>query len=215
MSMTLYGYWRSSASYRVRIALALKGVSVSQISIDLKHGNQFDEDHALRNPQSLVPVIEFEDHTLLTQSTAIIEYLEEIYPSRPLLPSDPMDKARVRAFANIISADTAPIQNLRVLKRLKAEFGASEQQVKQWVQDWIGSGLQGFEELLSAGKHVGPFVVGDLPGYAECFLMPQVYNARRWGLNMEQFSRIEEIEHRCSELKAFQEAYPDSQPDAS
>jgi maleylacetoacetate isomerase len=210
--MTLHGYWRSSASYRVRIALALKGIDVHHKAVNLKAGEQLGEAHAALNPQRLVPVLELEDGSRLTQSLAIIDYLEDAYPNPPLLPEDKMLRAKIRAAALVIASDVAPIQNLRVLKYIRAEHGQGDAGVKAWAQHWIGKGFESLEVL--AGESENPFLFTNTPGYFECCLVPQIYNARRFGLDMSAYPKLSAIEESCSELLAFQLAAPENQPDA-
>lgn len=211
--MTLYGYWRSSASYRVRIALALKHLSVQHEAVNLASGEQFGPDHSARNVQALVPVLKVGEN-MLSQSVAIIEYLEDVHPEPPLLPHDPIDRARVRAAANILAADTAPIQNLRVLKRLKSQFGADEPNVKLWVQDWIATGLESLERMVQEQGTLHSYLFGPVPGYAECFLVPQLYNARRFEVDLSKYPALCDVDRRCNDLAEFQAAHPDNQLDA-
>lgn len=215
--MTLYGYWRSSASYRVRIALSLKGIEVRYVPVDLRAGAQFDAVHTERNPQPFVPVLELEDGTRLTQSVAILDYLEESYPAPALLPEDKVLRARIRAAAYIISADISPIQNLRVLKFIRAEHGQDSEGVKSWAKHWIGEGFKGLERIASeaADEKERRFLLTDEPGYFECCLIPQIYNARRFGLDMSNFPRLLAIDEACSSLPAFVKALPEQQVDAT
>jgi len=170
--MKLYGYWRSSASYRVRIALALKGIEVEHIAVNLKTAEHQQSEHMTRNPQSFVPVFELEDGTRLTQSLAIIEYLEELYPKPQLLPDDPVLRSRVRGAAQIVAADIAPIQNLRVLKYIRAEHSQEDQGVKNWASYWIAEGFMALEEIAS--KNDATFILTETPSLAECCLIPQI-----------------------------------------
>lgn len=211
--MKLYGYWRSSASYRVRIALALKGLSVEHSAVNLAKSEQFEDEHSARNVQALVPVLEVGANRF-SQSVAIIEYLEDTHPEPALLPLNPAERARVRAAANILAADTAPIQNLRILKRLKSQFGADDQNVTQWVQDWIASGLESLERMVQEQRGLQPYLFGPVPGYAECFLVPQLYNARRFELDITQYPALHDVDRKCNELAEFQSAHPDNQHDA-
>lgn len=208
-SLTLYDYYRSSASYRVRIALNLKGVEVDQVTVNLVSGEQVSEDHLAINPQGLVPSL-IVDHEVLTQSLAIIEYIDECYPNPPLLPQNPLMRARHRALALAIAADTHPVQNLRVLKFLETKFSASQQDKESWVQHFIFIGLEGFSNLL-ANLPPTAFASGERPGLVDCCLIPQLYNGRRWGVDLSSFSRLTEIESRCLALEAFSLASPEHQ----
>ena len=210
--MKLYGYWRSSASYRLRLALALKGIEVEHITVNLREGEQHSAEHATRNSQALVPVLELEDGTQLTQSMAIIEYLDETYSDSPLLPSDAVSRAKIRAAAQIIAADTAPIQNLRVLKFIRAEHGCDDAAVKQWAAHWISLGFDALEKI--AADKTQPFLVSGRPGYFECCLIPQIYNANRFGVDMSVFPNLSEIERETRGHAAFIAAHPSRQADA-
>lgn len=210
--MTLYGYWRSSASYRVRIALGLKGVEVTHKFVNLKLLRQHTSEHIARNPQALVPVLELENGESLTQSLAIMEYLEDIHPKPALVPKNPILKAKVKAASQIIAADIAPIQNLRVLKYVRAEHGQGEPEVKKWAAHWI---YKGFEALHWMGEvRDTKFFLTDEPGLFECCLIPQIYNARRWGVDMNDFPVLLAVEQECMKLAAFTNAAPENQADA-
>ena len=210
--MKLYGYWRSSASYRVRIALALKGIEVKHIAVNLRDGAQLDAPHIARNPQGLVPVLELGDGTQLTQSLAIIDYLDAVYPEPILLPDDPVIRAKIRAAALAIAADIAPIQNLRVLKFIRAEHGQDDEGVKAWAAHWIKTGFKAVEKLAAQSDQ--PFLFSHAPGYFECCLMPQIYNAKRFGVDMSTFPNLVEIEQFASAHPAFIAAHPSAQSDA-
>lgn len=210
--MTLYGYWRSSASYRVRIALGLKGIEVEHKAVNLKLSQQQMSEHVSRNPQALVPVLELEDSQTLTQSLSIIEYLEDVYPEPALLPSDPVLKAQVKAASQIIAADIAPIQNLRVLKYIRSEHEQEDEGVKLWAAHWI---RKGFEALQWIGEDQDTkFFMTDEPSLFECCLIPQIYNARRWGVEMNDFPVLMRVEDECMKLGAFTDAAPEVQHDA-
>jgi len=208
----LYGYWRSSASYRVRLALGLKNISVEHIPVNLKAGEQQSDTHQARNPQKLVPVMELEDGTRLTQSLAIIDYLEETVPTPALLPSNPALKAKVRAASHAIAADIAPIQNLRVLKYIRAEFGQDDGGVKKWAAHWISEGFEAVERLVRESDK--PFLHRSEPGYFECCLIPQIYNARRFGVDMGRFPALATIDELLRTHPAFISALPENQKDA-
>ncbi len=203
----LYDYWRSSASYRVRIALALKGMAFERCSVDLLKNEQKAVTHLARNPQGLVPALAI-DGLLLTQSLAIIDYLDETRPEPPLLPQDAAGRARVRALAHAIAMEIHPICNPSVVARV-LELAGGEQEMRQaWMQEHIARGLDAVERLLQRPE-TGAFCHGDAPGLADCCLVPQLYNARRWGLEVETWPRITEIDANCADLPAFQSAHPD------
>jgi maleylacetoacetate isomerase len=213
--MRLYQYFRSSASYRVRIALELKGLSYEQIPVHLLKGEQFADDYARANPARLVPMIE-DDGYFLAQSLAIIEYLEERWPQPPLLPQTvPADRAWVRQLALSVACDIHPLNNLRVLKYLTDTLGLSEDQKNLWARNWIGLGFAALEAQISASPHRGRFSFGDAPGLVECFLVPQMFNASRFNLDFGPYPVLREIEQSCSELEAFRRAHPSAQPDAA
>ena len=210
--MTLHGYWRSSASYRVRIALALKGIEVNHVTVNLRDGVQGQAEHLGRNPQGFVPVLELEDGTQLTQSLAILDYLDAVYPAPSLLPEDPILRAKIRAAALVISADIAPIQNLAVQQYLRAEYGQADVGVNQWARHWIRRGFEALEQKASDRDSL--FLLTDQPSLFECCLIPQAYNARRFGVDMAAFPRLFAIDARCRDLPAFQRAAPENQHDA-
>ena len=211
--MKLYGYWRSSASYRVRIALALKGLQVEHIPVNLKDAEQRSDDYVRVNPERLVPTLELEDGERVTQTLAIIEYLDEAFPASPLLPHTPLARARVKAAAQLIACDTSPIQNLRVLKYLRSPLGHGDEDVSTWAAHWIATGLEAAE--VRAEEAGTDFWVTDAPGFAECFLIPQIYNARRFGVDMDRFPRLSAVEARCLSRPDFDRARPENQPDAA
>ncbi|NND60351.1 MAG: maleylacetoacetate isomerase [Gammaproteobacteria bacterium] len=211
--LRLYDYWRSSAAYRVRIALNLKELNYDSVAIDLARGEHADASHARRNPQGLVPVLEH-DGRHLTQSLAIIEYLEEMFPPRRLLPADPVDVARVRAMAQLIACDIHPLNNLRVLKYLVDPLGAGEQEKRAWYHHWVATGFSAFEKMLEDPR-AGDFCHGDQPGLADVCLIPQVYNARRFECDLDAYPRIRAVEAACLALDAFTDASPERQADAS
>jgi maleylacetoacetate isomerase len=213
--MKLYTFFRSSASFRVRIALNLKGVSYEQAAVHLRRGGgeQLQPDYKALNPQALVPALE--DHgRILTQSLAIIEYLEERYPNAPLLPKDPADRALVRSMALVIACEVHPIQNLRVLNYVKSSYSQTEAQVNQWAQHWINLGLTALEQMIVAQPNRGKFCFGNTPTMADICLVPQLGNARRYGCNLAQYPAILGIEENCMALSAFADAAPEKQPDA-
>ena len=209
--MKLHGYFRSSASYRVRIALNLKGLSAEHLTHHLRKGEQRAPNYLAINPQGLVPTLEDDGGTILTQSLAIIEWLDDIHPEPPLLPKDPLLRAHVRAFAQVVACDTHPVQNLKVLARLR-ELGVSEDQVKGWAAWANREGLSACEELIAGDA--GPFCFGAAPTLADLCLVPQLANARRFGVDLAPYPRIREIDAAAAKLEAFASAEPGRQPDA-
>jgi maleylpyruvate isomerase len=208
--MKLHGYFRSSAAYRVRIALNLKGLTAEHLPHHLRKGEQSEPAYLALNPQGLVPTLE-KSGAVLTQSLAIIEWLDETHPNPPLLPKDPLRRARVRAFALAIACDIHPVQNLKVLARLR-QLGLPEEQVTGWAA-WVNrEGLAACEALIRGEK--GPFCFGDKPTIADLCLVPQLANARRFGVDVSGFPRLLEAEAAAKEMKAFADAAPDRQSDA-
>ncbi|QRM57250.1 maleylacetoacetate isomerase [Sinorhizobium sp. BG8] len=207
----LHGYFRSSASWRVRIALRLKGLSVHHVAHHLRKGEQRSAAYLRLNPQGLVPTLELDDGTVLTQSLAIIHWLDDAYPDPPLRPKDVLERAKVEAFSLVLAADTHPVQNLAVLARLRA-MGIAEPQVQKWAAEVNAAGLAACEALLRDTE--GPFCFGDSPGVADICLVPQLGNARRFGVTVEQFPRLLAAEAACAGLAAFIEAVPSRQVDA-
>ena len=208
--MKLHGYFRSSASYRVRIALNLKGLSADHLPHHLRKGEQRDPAYLAINPQGLVPTLQDRD-TVITQSLAIIEWLEETQPTPPLLPKDPLRRAHVRAFALALACDTHPVQNLKVLARLR-QLGLPEEAVTGWAA-WANSeGLAACEALIK--KEPGPFCFGEAPTMADLCLVPQLANARRFGVDLSAYPRLLKAETAAKTNKAFADAAPDRQPDA-
>lgn len=208
MSIKLYGYWRSSAAYRVRIALSLKGLDYENIPVSLKPGVSENREEAYRakNPQMLVPFMEDGD-IALNQSMAILEYLDEVYPAVPLLPlSEPM-RSRVRAFCNVIACDIHPLQNLRVMRYVSTQYSGDP---KQWASHWMREGFKALEAVASDG----PYVFGDSVTLADALLVPQIYNARRFELPTDDFPKLIAAVDCCNELEAFKKAAPEAQPDA-
>ncbi len=211
--MILHGYFRSSAAFRVRIALNLKALDYTPVAHHLVKGEQHDPAYLKLNPQGLVPVLEDGGH-VLTQSLAIIEYLEEVYPEPPLLPAGAADRARVRALAQISAVDIHPINNLRVLKYLRGELGLASDSVDAWYRHWVEKGFQGLEPQLANDSRTGLFCHGDTPGLAEVCLIPQVFNAQRFNVDMTPFPTIARINAAALRLSAFDRACPGNQPDA-
>ena len=213
--MKLYTFFRSSASYRVRIALNLKGINYEQAPIHLRRGGgeQLMPAYRAINPQALVPALE-DGGRILTQSLAIIEYLDEKYPNPPLLPKEPADKALARGMALVIACEVHPIQNLRVLKHVKASYNQTDEQVNKWAQHWIDLGLSALQEMVAAQPKPGKFCFGDTPTLADICLIPQLGNARRYGCDLAKYPAILAIEKNCNALPAFANAAPEKQPDA-
>jgi maleylpyruvate isomerase len=212
--MRLYGYFRSSSAYRTRIALNLKGLSYELIPIHLRRngGEQKRPDYLRINPQGLVPVID-SDGFLLSQSLAIIEWLDESYPEIPLVPADANVRAQVRAFSQIIACDIHPLQNLRVLEYLKNEFGQGQEAVDRWCQRWIDDGLRACEAFL-AERPLTTYAFGATPTLADICLVPQVFSAQRFGVALDSMPRVVSVFEACSKLEAFAKAHPSRQPDA-
>lgn len=209
--MTLHGYFRSSAAWRVRIALNLKGLDVEHVSHHLRHGEQRDPAYLALNPQGLVPTLELDDGTVLTQSLAIIEWLDETHPEPALLPKTPLERAKVRAFAQAIACDTHPVQNLKVLNRLR-ELGHDGDVALAWAANVNVDGLAACEQLAAGDP--GPFCFGGSPSLADICLVPQLGNARRFKVDVARFPRLLRAEAAAMELAAFRDAVPDRQADA-
>ena len=209
--MILHGYWRSGTAYRTRIALNLKGLDYDQAGVDLRTGAQRSEAFMRLNPQGMVPALE-DDDAVLTQSPAILEWLEEPHPRPPLLPASPVDRARVRAMAALIGCDIHPLNNLRVCKALRESFGADQAAVDAWAGRWIASGFTALEKLVA--DHGAGWCFGDTPGLADCYLIPQIYSARRFNAPLEAFPRLLAIEAAVAIHPAFVAAHSDNQPDA-
>lgn len=215
--LKLYSYFRSSASYRLRIALALKGLPYEMVAVHLLKdgGEQHQPAYRSVNPAGLVPALQDGD-TVLTQSLAIMEYLDEAYPESPLLPQGVLSRARVRALALIIACDVHPLGNLRVLNYVGDTLGAGEAGRKTWASHWIALGLDAFEEMLSRpDAPTGRFCHGDTPGMADCCLVPQVFNARRFGLDLAPYPTVTRIAEHCEALAPFVKAHPANQADAT
>ncbi|KAJ56087.1 maleylacetoacetate isomerase [Actibacterium mucosum KCTC 23349] len=208
--MTLYSYWRSTTSYRVRIAMHLKGLAFDIHPVDLLKDAQRDPSYTALNPGAGVPALALEDGTVLTQSMAILDYLDTAHPTPPLLPPNPVAAAQVRAAALTMACDVHPVNNLRVTQRLQA-MGHDKDTVLNWMHHWMIQGLAAFDALLPDGP---VFAFGDTPGLADICLVAQLYNAHRWGVDMTALPRLTEIETRCAALPAFVAAHPNAQPDA-
>src|SRR5690606_6749265 len=212
--MQLYSYFRSSAAYRVRIALNIKGIAYEYLGVHLLKdgGQQLSDGYRALNPSALVPTLVDADVTL-GQSLAIIEYLDETHPQPPLLPADAAGRARVRAIAQAIACDTHPLNNLRVLKYLKRNLQVSDDAKNEWYRHWVGLGLAALESMLADSSSTGRYCHGDTPGLADACLVPQVYNARRFDCDLSAFPTVVRIDEACRELPAFDLAQPEKQPD--
>jgi len=213
--LVLYGYWRSSASYRLRMALNFKGLDYEQRFVHLVRdgGQQHTEDYRQLNPQGQVPTL-VQGERVLTQSPAILEYIEEAFPDPPLLPGDAGGRARVRALAAVIACDIHPVNNLRVLKYLTGTLGIDETAKLEWYRHWVGVGLDAFEAMLAESDETGDCCHGDSPSLADCCLLPQVYNARRFGCDESGWPNICRISAHLETIAAFDRAAPEKQPDA-
>ena len=207
----LHGYWRSTASWRVRIALAIKGVGFDRVTHDLRRAEQHTAAYRSLAPQGLVPALEV-DGVTLTQSLAILEWIEESFPAPPLLPASVSDRALVRGMLDLIACDIHPLNNLRVLQALRDDLDAGEDRVLAWIGRWIGDGFFALERLVE--RHGGDYAFGDAPSLADCALIPQVYSARRFGVDLANFPRLMAIDDRAARLPAFVAAHPEAQPDA-
>lgn len=210
--MRLYGYFRSSAAYRCRIGFALKGVTPDEAFVHLRQGAQRNAGYRAVNPQGLVPALDINGR-VLTQSLAIIEWLDETHPRPAFLPGSPEDRAEIRAFAQIIACDTHPLQNLRVLDYLRAEYDQDQAGVERWCRRWIGDGLAACEAILAARGGDGPFCFGAAPTLADICLVPQVFSAERFGVDLDGMPRIRRVHQFCNDLPAFAGAHPTRQTD--
>jgi maleylpyruvate isomerase len=212
--MKLYDYFRSSAAYRVRIALNLKGLTPAREFVHLRKNLQRSDEYLDINPQGLIPTLVTDDSKILTQSLAIIEYLDEMHPAPPLLPATPVERARVRGIALEIACDIHPLNNLRVLLYLKNTLGLSDEQKDGWYRYWVDVGLEAIETRLARDPATGRFCHGDAPTLADICLVPQLANARRMNIDVTPFPTLVHIEAACSALPAFADAAPARQPDA-
>lgn len=213
--LSLYTYYRSSAAFRVRIALELKGLSYRSIPVHLLRdgGGQHSAEYVARNPQRLIPALDVDGHTV-TQSLAILEYLEESHPQPALLPSDALGRARVRALAAAIACDIHPLNNLRVLRYLNSTLGIDEPRRDAWYRHWVVTGFDALEALLQRDRPPGPYCHGEAPTLADCCLIPQVFNANRYQIPLDPYPTIRAIHEACLRLDAFQRAAPQAQADA-
>lgn len=215
--LALYSYFRSSAAYRVRIALNLKGLEYRLLPVHLVRdgGENNRPEYLARNPQGLVPTLVTGRGDNLVQSLAIMEYLEETHPQPPLLPLDPIQRAQARAIAQAIACEIHPLNNLRVLQHLEQKLGFDEKARLEWYRHWIADGLAPLERMLADSPLTGRYCIGDTPGLADCCLVPQLYNARRFDCPMDDYPTLVRIEQACLELEPFRRAAPEAQPDAS
>ncbi len=211
--MKLYGFFRSGTSHRLRIALNLKGLRYEQVAVDLRREQHLGAAYQTINPQQLVPALDLGD-TVLTQSPAIIEWLEERHPTPPLLPGDPLARAQVRALAAIVGCDVHPVNNRRILEALRHRFGADDAAVNDWCATWIAAGFDAFDVLVRAHGS-GPFAFGAEPTLADVYLVPQIESARRFKVELDRWPRLMEIDAACGRLEAFSRAAPAVQPDAA
>jgi maleylacetoacetate isomerase len=207
----LYTYFRSSAAFRVRIALNLKGLKYEPVFVHLAKGQHREPSYAAVNPQALLPTLELDDGTRLTQSLAIIEYLDDKYPQTRLVPQDALGRARVRSLSYLVASEIHPLNNLRVLQHLK-RLGQTQEQIDTWYRHWIADGLAKLEAELK-GK-AGKFCHGDAPGMADCCLVPQIFNAKRYASDLEPYPTTMRVFENCMQLEAFDRAQPSKQPDA-
>lgn len=212
--MKLYNYFRSGTSHRTRIALELKGVQAEYVAVDLLHEEHLKGNFHEVNPQALVPALVLDDGTVLTQSPAIIEWLEETHPEPALLPREPKARAHVRALAAIVGCDIHPLNNRRILQYLQHQFSADKDAIDRWCGEWITSGFDAYEKLLAADPARGSFSWGGAPSVADCYLIPQVASAHRFHVDMSRWPLISAVHAACARLPAFQRAAPAHQPDA-
>ena len=211
--MKLYNFWRSGTSHRTRIALELKGLTTEYVAVHLVKEEHLQDDFKAINPQQLVPALDTGSEVLI-QSPAIIEWLEEKYPTPALLPRDPVRRAQVRALAAIVGCDIHPINNRRILEYLRHTFGANDDAINAWCGTWISAGFDAYEAMLAADTKRGRFSHGDAPTIADCYLIPQIESARRFKVDLTKWPLIMAVEKACMELEAFQKAAPKMQPDA-
>jgi maleylacetoacetate isomerase/maleylpyruvate isomerase len=211
MTLTLHSAWRATAPYRVRIGLALKGVAYEYAALDLIAGDQRSPEYKAVNPQGLTPALVLEDGRVLTQSLAILEWLEETHPEPPILPRSPLDRAAVRAMAGIIACDIHPLNNTRVGRKLN-KLGLDQPTITEWTHGWIRDGFDALEPMVE--KHGGAWAFGDSPTLADCCLIPQVYSARRFELDLTPWPRLTAVAERAQDHPAFAAAHPNRQPDA-
>lgn len=211
--MKLYGYFRSSAAYRVRIAMNIKGIECEREYVHLRQGDNRSPEYLALNPQGVVPTLAVGE-AAIGQSLAIMEYLDEVNLEVPLLPSDALGRARVRQLAQIVACDIHPLNNLKVLTYLREEMGQAQEAIDAWYRHWVETGLAAFEALLAESPATGLFCHGDDPGLADACLVPQLFNARRFDADLSAMPTALRVEANCNELQAFRQAAPENQPDA-
>jgi maleylacetoacetate isomerase/maleylpyruvate isomerase len=211
LALTLYSFWAATAPYRVRIGLALKGLPYEIVPVDLRAGDQHGEAYRARNPQGLAPALETDSGDLLTQSLAILEWLEDTHPEPPLLPRDALGRAQVRAMAAIVACDIHPLNNLRVHRALQG-LGVDREAVTTWSARWVSDGFDALEPMVA--RHGGAFAYGDAPGLADCLLIPQVYAAARYDLDMNRWPALKAVADHAAGHPAFEAAHPRNQPGA-
>ena len=211
--MKLYTYFRSSAAFRVRIALNLKGLAYEPVFVHLAKGQHREGQYAEVNAQALLPTLELDDGTRLVQSLAIIEWLDEKHPSPPLIPKDSLARARVRSISYLIACEIHPLNNLRVLQHLKRALGQTQEQIDDWYRHWIADGLAKLEADLARGGS-GKYCQGDAPTMADCCLVPQIFNAKRYNSDLKPYPTTMRVFENCMKLEAFDRAQPSKQPDA-
>jgi maleylpyruvate isomerase len=212
--IVLHNYYRSSTSYRVRIALEMKGLTYRYVAHHLRHGDHHEPAYLAVNPQGLVPALVWKDGTLLLQSLAIMEFLDECVPEPPLLPADPLGRARVRMLAQMIACDIHPVNNLRILTSLRALYGAGDDDIANWFRHWVNETFEPLEKILASSAATGTFCHGETPGIADICLVAQVANNARFNIDMAPYPVIARINAACMELPAFIRAAPANQPDA-
>jgi len=211
--MELFNYYRSSASFRVRIALALKGLEYDYKPVHLAKNEQFNESYAAVSASRLVPLLR-DGEAVITQSMAIIEYLDETHPEPPLLPRTALERAYVRGLAQDIACEIHPLNNLRVLRYLTRDLGLAEEAKDRWYRHWVETGLEVVEQRLGKERHAGRFCFGDAPGLAECVLVPQIFNAQRFNCRLDHVPRLMQVFEACMQLDAFIKTQPSACPDA-
>ncbi len=212
--VVLHNYFRSSTSYRVRIALEMKGVAYGYVAHHLRHGGHREAGYLEVNPQGLVPALVWSDGTMIAQSLAIIEFLDETVPQPALLPADAAGRARVRMLSQMIACDIHPVNNLRILDALRSRYGADDAAIADWFRHWVGETFRPMEQMLSESPDTGEFCHGDAPGMADICLAAQVANNGRFGVDMAPYPTIRAIHERCMQVPAFVKAAPANQPDA-
>lgn len=211
MSLTFYGHWRATAPYRVRIGLALKGLAYDYVPVDLGTGEQHQPDYRAVNGQGLTPALDAGEGQVMTQSLAILEWLEDTHPEPPILPKAPSDRQVVRAMATIVACDIHPLNNLRVLQALSAAGVAGEAR-QAWIARWMEDGFAVLEQMVA--RHGAGFAFGETPTIADCCLVPQIYSAARWGVSLQAYPAVRAVGERAAAHPAFMAAHPDRQPDA-